>query len=111
MKENKFRAWDGVNMSRNTVLMTMVQNDFSLIDDDVIWMQYTGLKDKNGKEIYEGDIYTQGDKNIKYVVIFSDAQFVGRQVGNKSLAGLSYFMDKIEIIGNIHESPELLESK
>ncbi len=58
--------------------------------------------------ILSTQIYTQGDKSIKYEVIFNDAQFVGKQVGNKSLAGLSYFMDYIEIIGNIYENENLL---
>ncbi len=76
---------------------------------DCCLMQYTGLKDKNGKEIYEGDIYQQGDQNIRYKVIFNDCQFVGSQIGNKSLAGLTYFSDCIEVIGNIYENSDLLD--
>ncbi len=72
-------------------------------------LQYTGLEDENGTEIYEGDIYTQGCENIRYIVVFNDCQFVGKQVENRSLAGLTYFSDEIEVIGNIYENPELLE--
>lgn len=77
--------------------------------EDIEVMQFTGLIDKEGKEIYEGDIYSQGDDNIRYTVMFIDCQFIGRQVGNRSLAGLTYFADDIEVIGNIHESPDLLK--
>lgn len=72
-------------------------------------MQYTGIKDKNGKEIYEGDVLTNGDSYIKYVVEFIDSGFKARQTGNQSSIGLMYHQDFLEIIGNIYENPELLE--
>jgi len=109
MRDIRFRAW-----LKNAEVMEYQKNNYSLFmwakseNQPMEIMQYTGLDDKNGKEIYEGDIYHQGDPNIKYVVIFNDCQFVGSQIGNKSLAGLTYFKDGIEIIGNIHENPDLL---
>lgn len=72
--------------------------------------QYTGLKDKKGKEIYEGDIYHMGDKNIKYVVVWNDTGLTGKQLGSSSYAGLSYWQNNIEIIGNIYDNPELLSA-
>lgn len=70
--------------------------------------QFTGLKDRIGKDIYEGDIYIMGDKNIKYQVIFKNSSFIGNEIGNKSLAGLDHWIDNIEVIGNVHEAPELI---
>ena len=73
---------------------------------DYILMQYTGLKDKNGKEIYEGDIFNMiykgecvSEKNIVNLADFLGGHYWTTHKGNS---------DPIyEIIGNIHENPEL----
>lgn len=70
--------------------------------------QFTGMTDKKGKKLFEGDVYSMGEKNILYIVIFDKSQFIGKQVSNRSLAGLEYWKSNIEIIGNIHDNPELL---
>ena len=70
--------------------------------------QFTGMTDKKGKKLFEGDVYSMGDKNILYVVIFDKSQFIGKQVGNRSLAGLEYWKSDIEIVGNVYDNPELL---
>ena len=79
--------------------------------ESFILMQYTGLKDKNGKEIYEGDI-VQGEKDfVKGVVQFNESGY-WMVMGHHELSNF-FEWDSInfEVIGNIHENPELMETK
>lgn len=92
-----------------TNLFLFKQNEFEL-------MQSTGLVDKNGKEIYEGDILTDG--SIKYLVRFEEekACFImkpilcGKTLFKKYEELSKRYMHYYEIIGNIYENPELLKS-
>ncbi|MBS9782028.1 MAG: DNA-packaging protein [Gammaproteobacteria bacterium] len=87
-------------------------------------MQYTGLKDKNGKKIYEGDILSiiviRGENLYEYTtdVIYEDAEFTIKGENTEqydtflsAYAGDGINLAEAEIIGNIYENPELLEGE
>ncbi len=74
--------------------------------------QYTGLTDRNGKKIFEGDIvtgYFNHEKIIGYIIYGSDATFFIQRDGLYGI-GLNNATDWLSVIGNIHDSPELLET-
>lgn len=80
----------------------------------VVWEQYTGLKDRNGKEIYEGDIVSLKEYTPTHKVIFKDGAFYAdgwRNTLVELMTDWSSNVDPefIEVIGNVHENPELLK--
>lgn len=89
---------------------TSITSNSPEVDPETIG-QYTTLKDKNKKEIYKGDIFNLGDNRILYIVEWFDTGLSGRQNGNSSRVGLQYWQDKIEVIGNIYDNPELLKEE
>jgi uncharacterized phage protein (TIGR01671 family) len=116
MKTIKFRAWDGKKMwvDYKTYLLLDIATGkvFNTVEDRYMpkdayqLMQFTGLHDKNGKEIYEGDIVETSSGN-KYIVEFSNGVFgvLTKYYGRRAL----YEFIKIKVIDNIYENPELLE--
>ena len=103
MRDIKFRRWhielEDMVYSTNIELFEIVEKYPQMYNV----MQYTGLKDKNGKEIFEGDIIT--DESNNYLVIFLEGCFTMEIDDNYFI--LSNFSGT-EVIGNIHQNKDLL---
>lgn len=120
MREIKFRAWDGDCKKMDYFTLNDVMWNECQYDSDFPFMQYTGLYDKNGKEIYEGDICRyqweyRGKQTISQVVFEHGAfSFLERNELEKKrnqggqLVRVSN-CNHIEIIGNIYQNPDLLK--
>ena len=133
-REIKFRAWDKENKKMDAVLIFMVAEnktyphsrgyihncqdweEHGLLTNPVI-MQYTGLKDKNGKEIYEGDVLhmqiksTVNNNNIIVEIYFQNGAFWFKGKFYSDCNWHFYNARDREVIGNIYENPELINSK
>lgn len=77
------------------------------LGDEVILMQSTGLKDKNGVEIFEGDVGWDDHLEVYGKVIFDEGKFIYEW--ENICDDLCEVNADIEVIGNIYENPELLE--
>ena len=129
MKEIKFRAWHkekkkmvgintiyfGAEMATITTYKEPV-NSYVLEYKDIELMQFTGLQDTNGVDIYEGDIINAEYRNewsmekTKGSVMFSDnGCFYLSVTENEGVIFPLFCEGTIEVIGNIYENPELLE--
>lgn len=73
--------------------------------------QYTGLKDKNGKEIYEGDVIESASGKYKYIVEWHHASWIRKPIGWWRFTSLYQHIEREKIIGNIYENPELLNAQ
>lgn len=81
--------------------------------DKLIPLQFTGLKDRNGREIYEGDVVLAGENKclVKWNQAFASFCLVKSGWMHSHYFGESVAPEECEIIGNIHENPELLEGR
>ena len=120
MRDIKFRAWDkkkndwfdedggdlyielngNINFGWNGEIM----DDYT---DRIILMQYTGRKDSEGNEIYEGDIL-QSEHYFKYQMVFKGDCWRCESLKHSRLKN-RFIGSNLKIIGNIYENPELLE--
>ena len=112
MRELKFRAWDKVNKIYIYVTLGDLicgacteTGDKKLSGNEQIWEQYTGIKDKNGRKIYEGDIVAEHNGDVT-------GQIIQHASGEWQIAWIGIFggvsslydhRDWCEVIGNIHE--------
>lgn len=137
MRKIKFRAWDKTDSEMVSVDL-IVFNDKTTTDkahilderndvhylNEIVLMQYTGLKDKNGVEICEGDVLKISNisvlrcefRNGCFVLVHSK-EFAGvdnllwGNLGRLYDAGMNDIFELTEVIGNIYQNHELLESK
>ena len=87
-------------------------DEMQLVDIGTVG-QYTGLKDKNGNKIFEGDIVERlwlGEKHIYRIYYDNDiASFIGKDIYGLNFTTFDYDACEFEVIGNIYDNPELLE--
>ena len=127
MREIKFRAWDKKynqmvswdDISKNNIIGSLINNNNRSISNGVL-MQFTGLLDKNGIEIYEGDIVRKLNGNYKLgKVVFEFGMFCFESIGCGIYVGSDAFLhihslhykeynsnNNYEVIGNIYEHPQ-----
>ena len=125
----KYRAWDKRDKEiRSVDEINWDNGKFDYIGDAITFyrgaeevelMQSTGLKDKNGKEIFEGDIIKNGTAIVDvkshqtlgfYTVVNGEERFFGSNTSIKDFENdVEEFSSVTEIIGNVYENPELLE--
>jgi len=108
MREIKFRAWWYNQKKMDSDLsIERIAKTYSMPLDWCKLMQYTGLKDKNGVEIYEGDIFRAphdfgpGGFSVRTSSVPTEHNF--------DIQWQYWKVNELEIIGNIYENPELLE--
>ena len=103
-REIKFRAWNGVDYVLTDEIK--FQDIKPMQEKGFVFEQFTGLKDMNGREIYEGDVVKSIDDNHDYAT-FEYFNEVVSFVDGSFLPVSERLYEYFEVIGNIHENPEL----
>jgi hypothetical protein len=114
MREIKFRAWDVKNKEMLEDYPAPddyvdINNIFYSWADEYVPMQFTGLKDKNSKEIYEGDILADiyrvewDEGGMKYILTWTQDGYYSMELNELT-------WEDTVVIGNIYENPELIKS-
>lgn len=136
MREIKYRAWDKIKKRMKRVISlsptfgswVTVDNDKmngeERLSSEFVLMQFTGLLDKNGKEIWEGDVVEAEErfvtpKTVRYEIVFEDGMFLGHGIGRYEVYGKGERFVSMKphnfltckVIGNIYSDPHLLEAK
>ena len=126
MRTIKFRGYNSQNKEwlygsllkcSDSYLINPEDSDRIAVDDLIVNPesigQFTGLHDKNGREIYEGDIVHCSFGPIRLestgTIIYQDAKYIIKQFGDGYMLPQDYGEKNIQVIGNIHDNPELLK--
>lgn len=102
MREIKFRAWDKELKKFSNLALDNEIRDIQYLTD-YEWLQYTGLKDKNDEEIYEGDIV---ETNHSYLQVY---YFNGHWFAGNDFLSDVLLEHECNIIGNIYDNPKLVK--
>lgn len=122
-REIELRFWDGkqkrfgyvhigpygISWPHKSWLKFLPQESGVNIEDVEAVCEWTGLKDRNGRKIFEGDLVKDNGPDRVYRVEYQAPEFVCEDDSDCQCISLRGFHDELEVLGNIHENPELLQ--